>query len=254
MTRYLVIGATSAIAQACCREWLSAASVAETTDSSVFFLIGRDAEKLENTASDLRARGAQVANWRAADLSDIEAHPLVLEEAAGALGGVDVVLIAHGTLPDQLQCESDARLAVREFSLNATATISLLTLLAQSMAERGGGVIAVITSVAGDRGRPSNYVYGSAKAAVSVFCEGLRARVFGKGVHVIDIRPGFVDSPMTRNLKLPRLLVSTPAAVARRIVRGIRHRKDVLYVPGFWAVILWVIRNIPAPLFKRMSL
>lgn len=253
MTRYLVVGATSAIAQACCREWLSAASGPEVS-SPAFFLIGRDDEKLEHLADDLRARGAQAVRWRANDLSDIEAHALALEEAVDALGGVDVVLIAHGTLPDQLKCEADAGLTVREFSLNATVTISWLTLLAQCMVDRGGGIIAVITSVAGDRGRPSNYVYGSAKAAVSVFCEGLRARIYGKGIHVIDIRPGFVSTPMTRNLNLPPLLVATPAEVARSIVRGIRRRKDVLYVPGYWRFILWVIRNIPAPLFKRMSL
>lgn len=254
MSRYLVIGATSAIARACCREWLLPTSRAEAEDPPLFFLVGRDAEKLEHTAVDLLGRGASGAKWVAMDLLDIHAHGDILEEAESFLGGIEVVLVAHGTLPDQNECEVDAEQAVREFSLNATVTISLLNRTARIMTERGRGVIAAITSVAGDRGRPSNYVYGSAKAAVSVFCEGLRARVFRNGVHVIDIRPGFVDTPMTRGLNLPRLLVAAPDMVARRIVRGIRRRKDVLYVPGYWALILWVIRNIPSPIFKRMSL
>ena len=112
----------------------------------------------------------------------------------------------------------------------------------------------MITSVAGDRGRPSNYLYGSAKAAVSTFCEGLRARLFKSGVHVMDIRPGFVDTPMTEALDLPRMLVAAPETVARRIVRGVERRRDVLYVPAFWALIMTVIRTIPRPLFKRLSL
>ena len=254
MTCYLIVGATSDIAQACCREWLSEHSKGAPSDAPKFHLLGRDAEKLECLANDLRARGAQSVSYRATDLWEFDTHPTALEDAFSALGTIDIALIAHGTLPDQPKCETDARLAVREFSLNATVTISLLTLIAHEMADRGHGTIAVITSVAGDRGRPSNYVYGSAKAAVSVFCEGLRARVFAKGVHVIDIRPGFVDTQMTRHLELPSVLVSTPAAVARRIVWGIRRRRDVLYVPYFWAAILLIIRNIPAPVFKRMSL
>lgn len=251
MTRYLVVGATSAIASACCREWLSES---DTSDTPAFFLVGRDREKLGQIAEDLVSRGAGAAKWVAMDLSDIDAHSHIMDEARKVMGYIDVALVAHGTLPAQAECEVDARLAVREFSINATATISLLTLLAEAMTRQGGGVIAAITSVAGDRGRPSNYVYGSAKAAVSTYCEGLRARVFRRGVHVIDIRPGFVDTPMTRDLDLPQKLVATPEAVARRIVRGIRDRKDVLYVPRFWAAILWLIRIIPAPLFKRMSL
>lgn len=254
MSRYLVIGATSAIARACCREWLARTSGVAAAEPPKFFLVGRDAEKLKHTAEDLLGRGAGGAEWLAMDLSDVDAHGRIFEEAESFFGGIEVALIAHGTLPDQNECEVDAGQAVREFSLNATVTISLLIRVARTMTNSGHGVIAVITSVAGDRGRPSNYLYGSAKAAVSIFCEGLRARVFRNGVHVIDIRPGFVDTPMTEDLDLPRLLVSAPDRVAHRIVRGVRRRRDVLYVPGYWSLILWVIRNIPSKIFKRMSL
>jgi decaprenylphospho-beta-D-erythro-pentofuranosid-2-ulose 2-reductase len=252
--RYLVIGATSAIAQACCRQWITNQQGEVGDSSAKFFLVGRSAEKLNVIADDLRARGAEAVDWSATDLSDAAAHSALMDNAAAKLGSIDVVLVAHGTLPDQTKCQGDADLAIREFWINSVVTIGLLTRAADFLSKQGHGVLAVITSVAGDRGRPSNYLYGSAKAAVSTFCEGLRARLYRKGVHVIDIRPGFVDTPMTQGLNLPRPLVSTPDRVARDIVVGILKRKDVLYVPRYWAIILWVIANIPAPIFKRMSL
>lgn len=254
MSKILVVGATSAIAVACCREWLTRAARVAQEDGVEFFLLGRRADRLEQIADDLRARGAVSVAWHALDLADTAAQRPALLDAIAALGTLDLVLVAHGTLPDQAACEADPDLAAREFSLNATATITLLLHLANHMAGQGHGSLAVITSVAGDRGRPSNYVYGSAKASVSVFCEGLRVRLFRQGVHVIDIRPGFVDTPMTKDLPLPRALVATPDDVARRIATAIERRKDVVYVPWFWALILWVIRVIPPPVFKRLSL
>ena len=253
MKRILVLGATSAIARACCRRWLEVAAQ-EGADPVHFHLVARAPEPLEQTASDLRARGAISVTTHCADLADPAGHPALVQAALRDLGELDRVLIAHGTLPDHAACERDPELALREFAVNGTSVIALLLHLANVMTDQGRGTLAVITSVAGDRGRPSNYVYGSAKAAVSTCCEGLRARLFRAGVHLIDIRPGFVDTPMTAGLNLPRALVATPEQVARRIVRGIERRRDVLYVPPFWALILWVIRVLPRPLFKRLSL
>ena len=167
---------------------------------------------------------------------------------------VDIALIAHGTLPDQALCERDPQQAVREFTTNGLSVIALLTDLANRMEAQRSGCIAVISSVAGDRGRPSNYLYGSAKSAVSVFCSGLRARLFKSGVHVLTIKPGFVDTPMTQGLKLPKLLLATPDRVARDIVRAIDKRKDTLYTPWFWRYIMRVICSVPERLFKRLSL
>jgi len=246
MKRILIIGATSAIAAACARHW--------TASGASFFLVARTPEKLDQTAADLRARGATVVHTHLLDATDFDAHPAMLEACVAALGVIDVALLAHGTLPDQQACERDARVALGEFTNNGTSVIALLTLLANRFEVQRGGTLAVITSVAGDRGRPSNYLYGSAKAAVSVFCEGLRARLFRAGVHLVDIRPGFVDTPMTQGLALPRLLVAQPEAVARRIVAGIDRRKDVLYAPAFWAGIMLIIRWIPGGVFKRMKL
>lgn len=251
--RYLIIGATSAIASACARYWLSNSGRSAAGEAD-FFLVGRSRQKLEQTASDLQGRGARSATVFELDVTEIAAHPAMLDAAFEALDTIDLVLIAHGTLPDQRRCEADPRVAIEEFSVNGTSVIALLTEIANRMESQGNGVIAVITSVAGDRGRPSNYLYGSAKAAVSTFCEGLRARLFRSGVHLIDIRPGFVSTPMTAELDLPKALLSTPEAVARRISKAIQAKRNVVYAPAFWWLILAVIRSVPRPIFKRLSL
>jgi decaprenylphospho-beta-D-erythro-pentofuranosid-2-ulose 2-reductase len=244
--KILIVGATSAIASACARIW--------ATRGAALFLVARDAAKLDALAGDLVIRGASAAHTHVMDGTDLGAHQGMIDAAAGALGSIDIALIAWGTLPDQQACEADAALTFREFTTNGAAVIALLMPLAARLERQGAGAIGVITSVAGDRGRPSNYVYGSAKAAVQVFCEGLRARLFRSGVSVTDIRPGFVATPMTQGLPLPAKLVAQPEAVASRIVAGIERRADVLYAPAFWALIMLVIRNVPRAIFKRLKL
>ena len=246
MKRILLIGATSAIASACARLWVA--------QGARFFLVARDAEKLQALAADLGVRGAESVGTFAMNAEDTSKHGEMLDSALQRLGQVDIALIAHGTLPDQRACEADANLTLREFAINGTSVIALLTVLATQLEQQRSGALAVITSVAGDRGRPSNYVYGSAKAAVSVFCEGLRARLFKAGVSLTDIRPGFVATPMTEGLPLPALLVAQPEQVARRIVAGIDRRVDVLYAPGLWRWIMLIIRHIPGNVFKRLKL
>ncbi|WP_395601409.1 SDR family oxidoreductase [Pseudomonas sp. A1230] len=246
MKKILIVGATSAIASACARLWAA--------ERSEFFLVARDGQKLQQTCADLQARGARAVTSYEMDVSDTAGHALMFESCMAALQTVDICLIAYGSLPDQSECEQSVEVAEREFANNGSSTIALLTLLANQMAAQHRGTLAVISSVAGDRGRPSNYLYGAAKAAVTAFCEGLRARLFKTGVHVITIKPGFVDTPMTRGLALPALLVAQPDSVARRIVSGIERRTAVLYVPGFWAWIMWSIRAIPQPIFKRLNL
>jgi decaprenylphospho-beta-D-erythro-pentofuranosid-2-ulose 2-reductase len=246
MKRILIIGASSAIAAACAREWVK--------EDAGFFLVARNAEKLAQTAADLIARGAGATYTHQMDSTDLDAHQSMLDACANALGKIDIALIAHGSLPNQAACEKDACLAQQEFVNNGMSVIALLTRLANRLEQQRSGTIAVITSVAGDRGRPSNYLYGSAKSAVSTFCEGLRARLFKVGVHLIDIRPGFVASPMTQRLRLPAALVAEPKVVARRMVTGIERKLDVLYVPDYWRLIMLVIRWIPEFVFKRMNL
>ncbi|WP_426139796.1 SDR family oxidoreductase [Pseudomonas sp. DWP3-1-2] len=246
MKRVLIIGATSAIATACARLWAS--------EGSDFFLVARNADKLEQTSADLKGRGAKAITLHEMDATDFAAHPAMLERCMLALGQIDVALIAHGTLPDQKVCERDVNVALQEFANNGTSVIALLTLLANQFELQRCGSLAVISSVAGDRGRPSNYLYGAAKAAVSTFSEGLQARLFKVGVHVLTIKPGFVDTPMTQGLSLPAALLAQPEQVAERIVAGIARKSPTLYTPGFWALIMLIIRAIPQPVFKRLNL
>lgn len=246
MKKILIIGATSAIATACARLWAK--------DDAAFFLVGRDNTKLQNTADDLRTRSSSDVHTNIIDICDFESHEAMLEQCFSKLDQVDIALIAHGTLPDQTACEQDTNIALEEFTSNGLSTIALLTPLANRMEKQGHGTIAVISSVASDRGRQSNYLYGAAKASVTTFCEGLRARLFKRGVHVLTIKPGFVDTPMTQGLPLPSLLVSSPYKVAKSILRGINRGSNTIYTPRYWSIIMLIIRLIPTVIFKRLSL
>lgn len=246
MTRVIIIGATSAIAGCCARLWAER--------GALFHLVARDAARLEQVAQDLRMRGAAAASVHVADVRDRSALGAALSAALADGKPVDVALVAHGTLPDQERANRDAAYAAEAFDVNATATISAITLIVGVMEAQGAGSIAVISSVAGDRGRASNHLYGAAKGAVSLFCEGLRARLLDKGVHVLTVKPGFVDTPMTAGLALPRALVATPEQVARDIVRGVERRRQVIYTPSWWRLIMLVIKLIPSPIFMRLKI
>ena len=246
MKNILIIGATSAISIACARVWAN--------EKANFFLVGRNQSKLQQTADDLSVLDASSVYTYVLDVNDFELHEKVIEKCFSVMKQVDIALIAHGTLPDQAECEKDVNLALHEFSSNGLSVISLLTILANRMEAQTGGTLAVISSVAGDRGRPSNYLYGTAKAAVSVFCEGLRARLFKVGVHVLTIKPGFVDTPMTKDLQLPGLLLVSPEKIAKCITRGIEKKSNTIYAPGFWYFIMLIIKSIPEFIFKKLSL
>lgn len=245
MKRILIIGATSAIAEATARIF------AARGDSLA--LAGRDTQQLNRIADDLRIRGASSTYALELDANDFDQHESVVQKATDQLGGLDIALIAHGTLSNQADCEKDFSLALKELNTNAISVMSLLTVLANRMQTQNSGQLAVIGSVAGDRGRPSNYVYGTAKAAVATFCEGLRARLSPHGVNVLLIKPGFVDTPMTASFK-KGLLWAKPDLIARLIVGALERRRDIIYTPAFWALIMLVIRCIPGPIFKKLKL
>lgn len=246
MKTILVIGATSAIASACARIWAER--------GAQLILVARDADRLEVLAADLSVRGAARVDCVQLDLNDLDQHPLVLNRIFADNPVIDISFIAVGVLPDQQACSLDASLAVQQFQTNAVSVMALLTSLVLHLKKQGKGAIGVITSVAGDRGRPSNFYYGSAKAALSVFCAGLGASLFKQGLTVTDIRPGFVATPMTAGLLLPRKLVSRPEQVAVDIVRAVERGQSVCYTPGYWRAIMWVIRQIPDVIFKRLQL
>lgn len=243
MQRVLIIGATSAIAEATARAY--------ALRGANLFLVGRNAAKLDAICADVVVRGAAHCHVHVMDVVDIHAHAATVDAARIAMGGIDIALIAHGTLPDQTACDSSVELAIREFTINGTATISLASTIAAALAKRG--TLTVISSVAGDRGRASNYLYGSAKAAVSTYLSGLGQRLQKLDINVLVIKPGFVDTPMTAAFKKGPLW-ATPEKVARGIVAAIDKRKAVAYLPWFWWGIMMVIKNIPEGIFRRIKL
>jgi decaprenylphospho-beta-D-erythro-pentofuranosid-2-ulose 2-reductase len=245
MLRIVIVGASSAIAEATARCYAAR--------GARLFLIARQLQRLEDMASDLKVRGAADVAFATLDVNQLDAHADVLAQAWTRLGEVDAMLIAHGTLPDQNACEASAELAVKEFNTNGTSTIALMTVAANRFEVQRHGTLAVISSVAGDRGRQSNYLYGSAKAAVTAFTSGLRQRLAKVNVNVLTIKPGFVDTPMTRDFKKSALWAK-PEGIARGIVRATDRGRSVIYLPWFWLPIMLIIRHVPEFVFKRAKL
>ncbi|MEO6964838.1 MAG: SDR family oxidoreductase [Acidobacteriaceae bacterium] len=241
----LVLGATSAIAQAWMR--LLAPSGAS------FFLVARNPAHLEAVIQDLATRGAAAVYAETADLDETEGHSVLLERAVAALGSLDCALIAHGVLGDQAAGEQDFSVAAASLQTNFLSAVSLVTWLANYFAAQYRGTLVVLSSVAGDRGRKSNYIYGSAKAGLNAFLAGVRNRVDREGVQVLTVRPGFVSTPMTAHVPQGPLF-ATPDAVAHDILKAMEHRRDVLYTPWFWRWIMTIIRAIPEWKFKKMDL
>lgn len=243
MQRVLIIGATSAIAEATARLYAAR--------GAALFLVARNVQRLQAIAADLQVRGAASATTHVLDVDDHASHGPMLEAATAALGGLDLVLIAHGTLPDQAACDASVDTALAEFATNGTSTIALCAAIAPRLC--APATLAVISSVAGDRGRASNYLYGSAKAAVTAYTSGLRQRLGPFGINVLTVKPGFVDTPMTRAFKKGALW-ARPDAIARGIVAAVDRRSAVAYLPRFWWAIMQVIKNIPEFVFRKLKL
>lgn len=245
MRRLLIVGATSAIAQAAARLFAA--------EGARLFLTGRDGARLDAIAADLTVRGADSVGTMVLDMNEIERHEALLDRATEAMGGLDSVLVAHGTLSDQEACERSVELTLHELSTNGTSVIALLTLVANRFEAQKQGTIAVISSVAGDRGRKSNYVYGAAKAAVTAFLSGLRGRLHGSGVAVVTIKPGPIATPMTAHLKRTPLFATAEKA-GRDVHAAVSKGRDVAYVPFYWQPIMLLIKALPERVFKRLNL
>ena len=245
MKNVLIVGATSAIAEHCARVWASR--------GDQLFLVARDNTRLSTIAGDLRVRGACAVHTHAMDARDTDRHESMIDEADARLGGIDIVLMAWGTLSVQAECEQSVDLTMKEIQNNGLSVVAMLTVLGNRFEQRKHGVIAVITSVAGDRGRASNYVYGASKSMVSAFLSGIRQRLHRAGVAVVDIKPGFIDTPMTAQFT-KGMLWATPAHIAPRITGAIDRKKNDVYVPAFWWMIMTVIRCIPSWLFRKLPL
>jgi short-subunit dehydrogenase len=244
MRRVVIFGATSAIAQATARLFAA--------QGDRLFLVARSPDRLDAVAADLRTRGAQQVDTALADLADLDSHPALVARAWAAMDGIEAALIAHGTLGDQAESQRDPAALMREMKTNFLSPASLLHALADRMAH---GTIAVIGSVAGDRGRQSNYVYGAAKGGLRIFTQGVRHRLASKGVDVVLIQPGFVDTPMTAGLAKGGPLWAKPDRVAADIYRAMdRGRPAILYTPWFWRWIMLIIRLVPDAIFRKTKL
>lgn len=246
MRNILIIGATSAIAEATARRFAAT--------GARFYLVGRNTERLTAIARDLEIRTGQPVLYESLDLDLLDQHPALLERVSQTFGGIDIALIAHGTLPDQNACQQSVEKTLAAIHTNALSVISLATLLANDFETRGHGTLIAISSVAGDRGRQSNYVYGAAKGMVSLFLQGLRNRLSSQGVQVITVKPGFVDTPMTAAFEKKGLLWAQPDQIAQGIVAAVERGRNEIYLPGFWRWIMLIIQHIPEGIFKRLKL
>jgi decaprenylphospho-beta-D-erythro-pentofuranosid-2-ulose 2-reductase len=246
--RILILGATSDIAQA--------VSAALAQLGAQLVLAGRDTAECERIAQDIRTRCSAKVSCVRFDALDFESHQQMfdqaVEQADGELSGV---IACHGLLGMQAESQLDLAKARGVIDTNYTSFVSVLEIAAMYFESRPGSFICAIGSVAGDRGRQSNYIYGSAKGAAALYLQGLRNRMHssGAGVAVITVKPGFVETRMTRGAQ-GMFLVAKPERVARDIVKAIRKRRSVIYTPWFWRWIMLVIRVIPEPIFKRMKL
>ena len=239
----VVVGATSAVAQSAIRLWAQR--------GHTLTLVARNAAELERIAADARVRGSPMVTTLTGDLTERR----FIADAIGSASAPRIALIAYGSLTDSARADRDVNYLADELQANFVSAALWAQLIADRMAANNasGGSIAVISSVAGDRGRGSNHAYGAAKAGLTAFCSGLRARMAARRVHVITVKPGFIDSPMTAHITKKGALWATPDAVAAGIVNAIDKKRDVVYLPGFWRLIMLIITHIPEQIFKRLK-
>ncbi|MDH5784998.1 MAG: SDR family oxidoreductase [Chromatiales bacterium] len=242
---YLILGATSAIARATAREL--------ARQGYHLTLAGRDMDELQRDAADIRLRFSVEVEVKPFDAEDFAGHAAFLNGVVDDGGELDGVVLAFGYLGEQTRASQEFAESLAIIQRNYTGAISILNLCAEYLAARGRGTMIAISSVAGDRGRQSNYIYGSAKGGLTIYLEGLRNAMFHRGVHVMTVKPGFVDTAMTYGLS-GMFLVATPQAVARRILKARDKGVNTLYAPWFWRWIMLIIRHVPETIFKRLKM
>ena len=243
---WLVLGASSAIARAFAR--------AAAADGADVLLAGRDRDDMEASAADLRMRFGRRVEIVSFDALDRAGHAAVLERARAFAGeGTLNIFLAFGTMPSQTEVDADPSLIEGMIDSNYTGAVEILHRAAPLFEAQRAGAIVVLTSVAGDRGRIKNYVYGSAKAALGTYLQGLRARLFRAGVSVVTVKPGPVDTAMSYGLNdLP--LMAQPETIAAACLRAAKQGTEVVYAPGLWWVIMTIIKLIPERIFKKLNI
>jgi len=245
--KIVIVGATSAIAEHCARLWVAESPVD-------LILVGRDLARLDLVASDIRVRSPMsTVECLEADFVDPAKIQALIDKIVKT-GLVDIALIAHGSLPDQQQCQENLNLCHEALTVNGVSPVLFAEAFVHHMQKADTGTLAMVSSVAGDRGRKSNYAYGAAKGLVTRYAQGLQHRLAKTGVKVVLIKPGPTDTPMTAHLKQQGGRLANVEDVARLIVKAITQGKSVAYVPAKWALIMMIIRHFPAFIFNKMDI
>jgi decaprenylphospho-beta-D-erythro-pentofuranosid-2-ulose 2-reductase len=242
----LVLGGGSEIAHATLRRLV-------TSRARTIVLAARRPDALSDVADDLRALGATTVETRLFDAADTDTHEAFVDECFDRFGDFDLVLVAFGLLGDQAESERDGEAAARVARVNYLGAVSVGVPIARRMRAQGHGVIVALSSVAGERARRSNFVYGSSKAGMDAFFQGLGDSLMGSGVHVMVVRPGFVYTKMTDGHE-PAPLATTPDEVAIAIVRGLARRTDTVWVPPTLRYVMAVLRHVPRPVFRKLPI
>lgn len=243
--KVLILGGYSGIAQKV-GELLAA-------KGSSLFLVGRNSEKLEIVAKHFKVLGAKEVWVEQADLNNLENHKRIIGRAVNSLKGLDLLLVCYGILPNQKELEQNPEKIIDNYFTNSISIIHFVSHIANFFESKNAGTIAVVTSVAGERGRKTNYFYGSAKACVDVFLDGLRHRLFNNNVKVVTIKPGIVETAMTKDVE-NNILIAKPEVVATDIIRGIKKGKSIVYTPWYWKYIMFVLKILPNSIFKRLNI
>jgi len=245
--RIVIIGATSAIAEHCAKLWLA-------RDPIDLTLVGRNAQRIERVALDLMVRSPESEIRRTqSDFLDPDRISATVDTIFQA-GGVDIVLIAHGSLPVQENCQDHLKQCRDALDINGVSPVLFAESFARHMEKTNGGTIALIGSVAGDRGRKSNYVYGAAKGLIYRYAQGLQHRFAGSMVKVVLIKPGPTETPMTAHLKIPSTKLASVESVAEQIVKGIDAGKPVVYTPKKWWLLMMIVRHLPSAVFNKLDI
>lgn len=247
--KIVILGALSAVAEATARIYAE--------EGAAILLAGRDAKRLEAVAQDLRVRGAAAAHVAAMDLAQVDGAAVdkALDAWTAELGGLDHVVLAYGGLGDQPTLERDLDAAAQLVDVNFRSAALWSLAVANRLEAQHSGALVVIGSVAGDRGRKSNHVYGATKAGLAVLVQGIAHRLAGSGARAVVVKPGFIDTPMTAHIPGDRgLLWAKPAAIARIVRRAADRGGPVVYAPGFWRLVLLIIRVVPAAIFHKTNL
>ncbi|MEY2824827.1 MAG: hypothetical protein RLZ64_1365 [Pseudomonadota bacterium] len=239
----MIIGASSAIAEHCARLW--------ARESADFLLVGRDLARVQRVADDLRVRSPQSdIQTVQIDFLDVDAIATLAQQAAQS--AIDIVLIAHGDLPVQQNCEQDLHLAQAALQVNGLSPALFAEAFAKQLAQQDRGTLALIGSVAGDRGRKANYVYGAGKGMVERYAQGLQHRFATTGIKIVLIKPGPTATPMTAHL--PSGGLAKVDQVAHAIIKAIESGKPVAYVPAKWQLIMLIVQHLPRWIFHKLNI